>query len=619
MEKHLFNALDNPRAEKLHVLCTSDDQPLYHDNFPKSNPAEWRVELPEHGRGKTSGGGRFNPHSQVEINNIELSLPEEVECCLKRKKMEERVEKLLHKNPVALLYGVNGVGKTQLARQYASNAHDWKQGAGQVYDFTWWVEEAGEPATLKNSLLQLFKKLKNPLALSENLTEASDSDVVKKALKVALEKAPSYLLVLDNAKSYDDIKALLPGSIMSEKQRILITSTSPMRESRDKIRKMVVKEFTKEEAKDYFSYRYFKKKSSASTTSAVFSGGEDGYNVDSEDDLSEDSEYGQTDDSDEEPELVKILRRKNEQEEKERKAAADQKNEEDNRKAATDLAKAVGYMPLALWVAIKFIEEMKITVINYLSFFRKEGLVVLDAGRDERAGSKGVMGTYLHTVLNLPKEHGKLVSLLRRFAYLKANSRVPMIVLLKLCEKEADDFRFLTILRPAIDFMLLVEKSGKKELLSKLFVMPVLVSEALMYQDQHDKVGGNEFKRLDDNELFRERLKPVAEALCQSFPSEVKSDDETILQLRLQPHLLVIQQHLHSLGSRLLQSDRLRKGEVSQMEKEFMKCFADVHKCLVLLNDKAQCLFTTLKGVFPAGAAQSEGAKLAQRAAPEVA
>jgi len=112
--------------------------------------------------------------------------------------------------PAALtqaIHGLGGVGKTQLALEYAyRNVAE--------YDLVWWVRSE-EPATLATDYSSLAKALELP----EN--EAADQLVIIKTVKHWLEQHSKWLLVFDNAKDRADVNDYLP---QGKTGHVLITS-----------------------------------------------------------------------------------------------------------------------------------------------------------------------------------------------------------------------------------------------------------------------------------------------------------------------------------------------------------------------------------------------------------
>jgi len=116
---------------------------------------------------------------------------------------EEHLAKLKTKlssgKPAALtqaIHGLGGVGKTQLALEYAYRSM-------AEYDIVWWVRSE-ETATLAADYASLAKAL--------DLPEKDDADqkLIIQAVKQWLGQHPKWLLVFDNAKDREDVNDYLP-------------------------------------------------------------------------------------------------------------------------------------------------------------------------------------------------------------------------------------------------------------------------------------------------------------------------------------------------------------------------------------------------------------------------
>ena len=105
------------------------------------------------------------------------------------------------------LYGLGGIGKTQIAMEYA-----WQQSSS--YELVWWLR-----AEAPSSLIADYIALAMELELPEK--SESDQELIVQAMRKWLDKHQGWLLIFDNAKDAKSIRDYLPESSGGH---VLITS-----------------------------------------------------------------------------------------------------------------------------------------------------------------------------------------------------------------------------------------------------------------------------------------------------------------------------------------------------------------------------------------------------------
>jgi FxsC-like protein len=115
--------------------------------------------------------------------------------------------------PSVALQGLGGIGKTQLALEYA---HRFKTN----YDAIWWLN-CGQPAFIEPSLADLAQRLRESWGLNV-VPSANPTETARQVLDLLSRGGPRWLLVFDDA---DQIEAILP-LLPSGGGHVLVTSTN---------------------------------------------------------------------------------------------------------------------------------------------------------------------------------------------------------------------------------------------------------------------------------------------------------------------------------------------------------------------------------------------------------
>ena len=178
--QELLRGLDAPEAE---IVAAAES--VAGTRFPGVTPAVWNVPGPN---------GTFTGRDEI---------------------LERLRAEIVGSSPTVILplalHGLGGVGKTQVALEYA---HRFKAD----YDLVWWVD-ADQPDFINTSLADLAARLR--LRTGENVPEAADA--AREALRTGVPHA-RWLVVFDNASEPEALRPYLPGLPSSGTGHILITS-----------------------------------------------------------------------------------------------------------------------------------------------------------------------------------------------------------------------------------------------------------------------------------------------------------------------------------------------------------------------------------------------------------
>lgn len=111
---------------------------------------------------------------------------------------------------VQAIIGLGGIGKTQLALEYAYRHRS-------DYGIIWWIS-SDEPATLALSYAKLARKI------GMNVPDGASLDDIRHALRRVLNGRDDWLLIFDNAAGPDAVKNYIP---QDRTGHVIITSRNP--------------------------------------------------------------------------------------------------------------------------------------------------------------------------------------------------------------------------------------------------------------------------------------------------------------------------------------------------------------------------------------------------------
>ncbi len=178
------------------------------DVKPAASPPTPRT-FPRQATQRSSAQEPTPPRQAASITPVIGWLPEQNTHFTGRELLLDRMRESLLRNPNApmVLYGLGGVGKTQLARQYVQEYE-------QHYSVIWWVP-AGRAELARSALAELAQRLHIPVRASAEQTVAS---VIGKLESQQFH----YLLIFDGADD-DSVRQLMP----SIGGHIIVTTRDP--------------------------------------------------------------------------------------------------------------------------------------------------------------------------------------------------------------------------------------------------------------------------------------------------------------------------------------------------------------------------------------------------------
>ncbi|MFS8198757.1 FxSxx-COOH system tetratricopeptide repeat protein [Streptomyces sp. CWNU-52B] len=169
-----------------------------------------RLDLPSEPLAEQPKDTRPGPPFPVHTLRVWGRVPERNDRFTGRVPLLNTVYEGLQRESRIILYGMSGVGKTQLAAEYA-----YRFASG--YHVVWWVH-AGNRAAFRQGLAELAPALGLPTGLQYGERLRAVRDALAQG-----EPYPRWLLVVDGADEPDEIRDLLPTGT----GHVLITSCNP--------------------------------------------------------------------------------------------------------------------------------------------------------------------------------------------------------------------------------------------------------------------------------------------------------------------------------------------------------------------------------------------------------
>lgn len=154
-----------------------------------------------------------------------------------------KISEQLNKNKVAVITGLGGIGKTQLAANYITEYMN-------KYKLIGWIN-ASNILSIQNSYIELVEKLDSEY----KYTNIINQDFVLKYMKNWLENHEDWLIIYDNVKNPKELKEVLPnpinGHIIITSQKAKWSKFNPTIELKKLTREESISFLMKKAEKDY--------------------------------------------------------------------------------------------------------------------------------------------------------------------------------------------------------------------------------------------------------------------------------------------------------------------------------------------------------------------------------